>query len=40
MTMVTPLALKSGEDVLWTEKNPSSADTQRPVALQLGKETI
>lgn len=40
MTMITPLSIKSGNHEVWLESNPSSANTQRPVSLQLGKETI
>ena len=46
MTMMVPLTLRgqlkpsSPEEIIWSEQNPSSANTQRPLALQLGKENI
>ena len=41
MTMMCALSLQTQDNVvLWTEENPESSTTQRPLALQLGKETI
>ena len=39
MSMICPLEVRTDKMILWTQKNPSSQNTQRPVALQLGKET-
>ena len=41
MTMMCPLSIQTEDNViLWKEENPESSNTHRPLALQLGKETI
>ena len=40
MGMICPLTVKSKERILWKQPRPQSANTHRPIVLQLGKETV